>query len=79
MNARNNVKKPSNQSLDARLAAARLQFAAWVDSFVARWLERCAANAEAAEGLFRTDRKPVREFGMGVSLVVPSPRWDESA
>ena len=81
MKARNNAKRPSDQSLDARLvlAATRLRFAAWVDSFVAHWLERCAANAEAAEGLFRTDRKPVREFGMGVSLVVPSPRWDESA
>ena len=81
MKARNDAERPSNQSLGARLvlAAARLRFAAWVDVFVARWLERCAANAEAAEGLFRTDRKPVREFGMGVSLVVPSPRWDESA
>ena len=80
MNARNDVKRPSDQSLDARLvlAAARLRFAAWVYYFVAHWLVRCAANAEAAEGLFRTDRKPVREFGMGVSLVVSSPRWDES-
>jgi len=65
MKARNNAKRPSDQSLDARLvlAAARLRFAAWVDSFVAHWLERCAANAEAAEGLFTTDRNPARELG----------------
>ena len=80
MNARNDVKRPSDQSLDARLvlAAARQRFAAWVDSLVARWLERCAANAEAAQWLFKTDRKPTREVGMGVSLVVSSPRWEES-
>ena len=81
MNARNDVKRPSDQSLGARLVlgAARLRFAAWVDFFVARWLERCAANAEAAEGLFKADRNPTRKFGMGVSLVVSSPRWDETA
>jgi hypothetical protein len=45
---------------------------------VACWLERCATNAEVAQRWFKTDRKPTREFGMGVSLVVPSPRWDES-
>ena len=80
MNARNDVKRPSDQSLGARLvlAAAQLRFAARVDFLVARWLERCATNAEAAQRLFKTDRKPTREFGMGVSLVVSSPRWDES-
>ena len=80
MNARNDVKRPSDQSLDARLvlAAARLRFAARVDFLVARWLERCATNVEAAQRLFKTDRKPTREVGMGVSLVVSSPRWDES-
>jgi hypothetical protein len=80
MNARNDFKRPSDRSLDARpvLAAARLRFAARVDLLVARWLERCATNAEAAQRLFKTDRKPAREFGMGVSLVVSSPRWDES-
>ncbi|MEH2507637.1 hypothetical protein V1290_006448 [Bradyrhizobium sp. AZCC 1578] len=80
MNARNDVKRPSDQSLGARplLAAARRRFAARVDFLVARWLERCATNAEAAQWLFKTDRKPTREFGMGVSLVVSSPRWDES-
>ena len=77
MNARNDVKKPSVQSLDIRLvlAAARLRFAARVDFLVARWLERCATNAEAAQRLFK---KPTLEFGMGVGFVVSSPRWDES-
>jgi hypothetical protein len=80
MNAHNNVKRPSEQNLDARLvlAAAQQRFAAWVDFLVARWLERCATNAEAAQRLFKTNRKPTLEFGVGVSLVVSSPRWDES-
>ena len=80
MNARNDVKRPSDKSFDARpvLAAARLRFAARVDFLVARWLARCAANVEAAQGLFETDRKLTREFGIGVSLVVSSPHWDES-
>ena len=80
MKARNDVKRPSDQSLDARLvlAAAQLRFVARVDFLVARWLERCATNAESAQRLFKTDRKPTRVFGMGVSLVVSSPRWDES-
>ena len=80
MNARNNVKRPSDQSLDARLvlAAAQLRFAAWVDFLVARWLERAAANAEAAQWWFKSDPKPTLGFGMGAGLVVSSPRWDES-
>jgi hypothetical protein len=80
MNARKDVKRPSDQSLDARLvlAAARLRFAARVDFLVARWLERCATNVEAAQRLFKTDRKPTREFGMGVTFGVSSTRWDES-
>ena len=80
MNARNNVNRPSQQTLDARrvLAAAQLRFAVWVDFLVARWLERCAINAEAAQRLFKNDRKPIPEFGTGVSLVVSSPHWDES-
>jgi hypothetical protein len=45
---------------------------------VARWLERCAADVEAAQELFRTDRRPSRGFEMGVSLAVSSPRWDEA-
>jgi hypothetical protein len=78
MNARNNVNRPSDRTLNARrvLAAARLRFAVWVDLLVTRWLERCAINAEAAQGLFKSDRKPIPEFG--VSLVVSSPHWDES-
>ena len=75
MRARNDAKKPSYQSLDARLVLAA--FAARVDFLVARWLERCATNTEAAQRLFTT-RKPTREFGIGASLVVSSPRWDES-
>ena len=67
MNARNDVKRPSDQNLDARLVltAAQVRFAARVDFLVARWLARCAANAEAAQRLFKTDRKPTREFGDG--------------
>jgi hypothetical protein len=67
MNARKNFKRSSDQSLDARLvlAAAQLRFAARVDFLVARWLERCATNAEAAQRLFKTDRKPTREFRDG--------------
>ena len=80
MNAHNDVKRPSYQSLDARLvlAAAQLRFAARVDFLVARWLERCATNAEVVQRWFNTDQKPTREFGMGVSLVASSPHWDES-
>ena len=72
MNARNDVKRSSDQSLDARLvlAAARLRFAARVDFLVARWLERCATNAEDAQRLFKTERKPTREFGTGVSCFI---------
>jgi hypothetical protein len=44
------------------LAAAQLRLAALVDEFVARWLARCAANAEAAQRLFTSDRKPARGF-----------------
>jgi hypothetical protein len=79
MNARNDV-RPSDQSLNAGLvrAAAQLRFAARVDFLVARWLERCATNVEVAQRWFKTDRTPTREFGMGVRLVVSSPREDES-
>jgi hypothetical protein len=80
MNARNDANRPSDQSLNARhvLAAAQLRFAALVDFLVARWLERCATNAELGQLWFRTDRKPARGFGTGVSLAVSSPRWEES-
>jgi hypothetical protein len=79
MNAQNDFKGQSDRNLDARLvlAAARPRFAALVDFLVARWLERCAANAEGAQRLFETDRKPAREFGLRMSLA-GSPRWDES-
>jgi hypothetical protein len=80
MNARKNFQRSFRQRLGARpvLASARRRFAAWVDLRVARWLERCAADAEAAQRLLTTDRKPAREFGVGTSLVVSSPFWDES-
>jgi hypothetical protein len=52
--------------------------AAAVDGAVARWLERCAVNIEAAQRLFETDRKPARELRIGVGLAVSSPRWNES-
>ena len=80
MSARNDVKRRSYLSLKARLvlAAARRRFAARVDVLVARWLERCAANAEAAQVLFEIHRKPARKFGFGMSLVASSPRWDQS-
>ena len=77
MNAHNDVKRPSD--LDLRLVAAQLRFAARVDFLVARWLERCATNAEVAQRFLKTDQKPTREFGIGVSLVVSSPRWDETS
>lgn len=80
MNARNDFKILSAQRLDVRLvlAAAQLRFAARIDFLVARWLESCATNAEAAQRLFKSDRKPIREYGIGVSLVVSSSRWDGS-
>src|SRR6202023_4223675 len=59
MNARNDVKRPSDQSLDARvvLAGAQLRFAARVGFLVARWLGRCATHAEGAPPVVQTDRK----------------------
>lgn len=51
MNARNDVRRPSDLSIDAVrhvLAAAQQRLAAWLDAAVARWLERYATNAEAA-------------------------------
>ena len=66
MNARNDVKRPFDLSLDARpaLAALQLRLAARVDVLVARWLQRCASNMEAAQCLFEADRKPRGEFGV---------------
>ena len=76
MNARNDVNRRSHRNFNARraLAAVRLRLAAQLDFLVARWLERCAANVEAAQELFKTDRRPSRGFGTGL---VSSPRWDE--
>ena len=79
MNARKNFKRSSDQSLNPRLvlAAAQRGLAARVDFLVARWLERSAANAVASQRLFEINRKPAREFGTGLRLVVSSPPWDE--
>jgi hypothetical protein len=79
MNAHNDFKRRSHRSLEARraLAAAPLRFAALVDLLVARWLERCAANVEAGQWLFETDRKPARVPGLRMSLA-GSRHWDES-
>jgi hypothetical protein len=79
MNAQNDFKKLPHRSLNARLvlAAAQLRFAALVDFLVARWLARCAANAEAGQRLFKADRKPAREFGLRMRLA-GSPQWGES-
>jgi hypothetical protein len=65
MFARNDVKRPFHRKPNARrvLAAARRRFAAWVDVRVARWLERCARNVEAAQRLF-PDQMSARESGM---------------
>ena len=56
MNARNDVKRPSVHNLNARLvlAAVQLRIAARVDFLVARWLEGCATNAEAAQRSFKS-------------------------
>jgi hypothetical protein len=76
MNARNNFKSLSDQGRAARvaLAAAQLRFAARVDFLVARWLARCAANAEAAQRLFKTDRTSTRCDDRDSAFVVPSGR-----
>jgi hypothetical protein len=62
MYARNDFKRLFHPNVRRALAAARRRFAAWVDVRVARWIERCARNVEAAQGLF-PDQKP-NEFGM---------------
>ncbi len=56
MNARNDVRRLSDLSVDSArlvLAAVQLRLAARLDFLVARWLERCATNAEAAQRVFR--------------------------
>jgi hypothetical protein len=69
MIARNEFKRPFELSFDARpaLAAAQLRLAAWVDARVARWLERRAANAEAAQGWFKPQPKPAHELGLSAN------------
>jgi len=66
MNARNDIKRLSDRSLELGLvlAAVQLRLAARVDFLVARWLQRCASEVEAAQRLFETERKPTSEFGM---------------
>ena len=78
MSAHRETKRPFYPDARLVLAAARSRLAAWVDLRAARWLERCAANAEAAQRLFEADRKPPRGFAMGAGLAVSSGGWDES-
>jgi hypothetical protein len=63
MYARNDFKRLFYPNPRFTLAAARRRLAAWVDVRVARWLERCARNVEAAQGLF-PDSGTAPEFGM---------------
>ena len=74
MFARNDVKKPFHSSARRALAAAQRRFAAWVDVRVARWIERCARNAEAAQGLF-PDQMSAGEFGMERASSRILPTW----
>ena len=64
MNARNDVKRLFHPNFNPGpvLAAVRLRLAARLDFLVARWLARRAANIEAAQELFKTDREPLREL-----------------
>jgi hypothetical protein len=78
MNARKEIKRPFRPRLRLVLAAVHLRLATALDGAVARSLERCAANIEAAQRFFETGRKPTRELGIGVGLAVSSPRWNES-
>ncbi len=55
MNARNDIKMESSVDVGAlklALAIAQSRLAAQVDAFVARWLERRATSAVAAQRLF---------------------------
>src|SRR6202158_2515337 len=56
MNARNDVKRPSDQSLDARLvlAGAPLRFAALADFLVARWVARWGTHRQGATQVVQT-------------------------
>ncbi len=74
MFARNEFKRSFHPKARAVLAAAQRRFAAWVDVRVARWIERCARNAEAAQGLF-PDQTSAGEFGMGRASSRILPTW----
>lgn len=65
MNARNDVNRSFDQTLDLRLllAAVQQRLAARLDFLVARWLQRCAANVETAQRVFETEQKPANVFG----------------
>ena len=78
MSAHRKFKRSYYRSLDARpvLAAAQLRLAAWVDLRAARWLERCAANAEAAQGLFMADRNPPAQ-SFSLSPFLRGEGWGE--
>src|ERR1700676_1713785 len=80
INARNDVKRPSDQSLDERLvlAAAQLRFAARVDFLVLAGSSAAPRTSRPHNGCSRPIGSPHVSSGMGVSLVVSSPRWDEA-
>ena len=63
MQAHNDVKSAFHRGAAARpmLVAARLRLAERLDVLVARWLERCASDAEAAQRFFsfKVDRSVV--------------------
>jgi hypothetical protein len=67
MNAHTNTSKSFQHGLGARIvrALAQLRLGTRVDFLVAGWLERCAANAVAAQHWFNGDHAPTREFGSG--------------
>ncbi len=74
MNARNDVKRLFHPNMKRALATARRRLAVWVDVRVARWLERCATNLEAAQDLF-PGRSTAGASGMGrdPSRLIPTP------
>ena len=79
MYARNDVKRLFYPNPNARraLAKARRRFAAWVDVRVARWIERCARNIEAAQRGCSPIRCPQLSAGWSASFLASSRRWDE--
>ena len=78
MKARKYFKRSSGRRLNLRLvlAAAQRGMAAWFDFLVARWLERSAANAEAAQRWFEINGEPARKVANGLGFFVSSPRWN---